>query len=305
MEQLAEMLMKQERHSETARNTAVARAAHLLMDDEPAILNDTLAAGLTGLAGSDGVLQAVEAIVAEVAPAVGEAWARALYDAYRSLVVIRSRYAEDMLAQAVARGVRQYVILGAGLDSFALRQPAWARELRIFEVDHPATQAWKRQRLQGMGQAEPGNLRWVAVDFERASLSSRLAANGFDARRPAFFSWLGVTQYLSQDAILSTLGTVSRGPAGTEVVLEYFPRPDSMDAETRLLFDVIAATAARRGEPVVSTFDPGHLAHRVAALGFKRVSDFGPQQAHAAYLRGRNDRLRCLDVQRLLRARAG
>ncbi len=293
--------MQTHRPSSTATQTAIARAAHLWLDDLPSVLNDTMAATLVGL-DRQGVCAAVDNILAEVAPLVGAHNASDLYDAYRTFVVTRSRYAEDMLAQAVARGVRQYVLLGAGLDSFALRQPPWARDLRIFEVDHPATQAWKRQRVQELGQGEPSNLRWVPVDFERASLASRLAASGFDPRRPAFFSWLGVTQYLTQDAIFSTLRTVSRGP-GTEVVLEYCPSPQSMAPEARLLFDVIAASAASRGEPVVSTFDPGFLAHRVAGLGFTQVSDFGPEQAHAAYLRGRRDGLRCLDVQRLLRAR--
>lgn len=289
--------------SETAVNTAIARAAHLLMDDPPWILHDTLSAALVGLEKPQEIRQAVEAIITEVAPRIGTMQAKELYAAYRALVVVRSRYTEDALAQAVERGVRQYVILGAGLDSFALRRPRWAHDLRIFEVDHPATQQWKRARIRQLTCPVTRAPYFVGVDFERMGLGSTLAEAGFDATAPAFFSWLGVTQYLTPPAIFAVLRYVAGNASGSEIVCEYSPPRSSMDSDSALFFDVIAATAAARGEPLVSCFDPAHLAHRVAALGFDRIGDFGPRQAQATYLRGRRDGLRCLDVQRLLRAR--
>jgi len=294
--------MQLERPSETAMNTAVARAAHLLMDERPQILHDSLAAALVGLQQPHAIRQAVDAIIAEVAPLTGTARAQDLYAAYRSFVVIRSRYTEDALAEAVARGVQQYVILGAGLDSFAWRRPSWAHDLRIFEVDHPATQQWKRNRLGELDRPLNGAPCFVGVDFERTTLRSALTEAGFDASVPTFFSWLGVTQYLTPAAILDVLRYVAGSAAGSEIVFEYTPPRSSMDAESALFLDIIAATAAARGEPLVSSFDPAHLAHRVAALGFNRVTDFGPRQAHARYLAGRTDGLRCLGVQRLMRA---
>jgi len=297
--------MQLERPSQTAMNTAIARAAHLWMDEQPQILHDGLAAALVGLQKPQAIRQAVDAILDEVAPLTGKTRAQDLYAAYRAFVVIRSRYTEDALAQAVARGVRQYVILGAGLDSFALRRPAWADDLRIFEVDHPATQQWKRNRLAELDSPIRSAPCFVGVDFESTTLSTALAAAGFDAGAPTFFSWLGVTQYLTPTSIFDVLRYVAGTAGGSEIVFEYTPPRSSMDAESAFFLDVIAAAAAARGEPLVSSFDPAHLVHRVAALGFHRLTDFGPRQAHATYLVGRTDALRCLDVQRLMRAPVG
>ena len=149
------------------------------------------------------------------------AWTQPATRGMRLHIAMRSRFAEEGLAAAVARGVRQYVLLGAGLDTFAHRNPFAQQGLRVFEVDHPATQGWKRQRLAGAGLAPPASLTFAPVDFERETLAAGLAAAGFDAAAPAFFSWLGVVVYLTRAAVIETLRFIASLPAGTEVVFDY------------------------------------------------------------------------------------
>src|SRR5450631_3487729 len=139
---------------------------------------------------------------------------------WRLFIAARSRFSEDMLSACVARGVRQIVVLGAGLDTFSLRNPHASRGVRVFEVDHPATQAWKRERLKQAGLAIPSSLTFAPVDFERQSLAEGLNAAGFHAGLPAFFQWLGVTPYLTRQAVTTTLDFVARLPE-SEVVFDY------------------------------------------------------------------------------------
>jgi methyltransferase (TIGR00027 family) len=198
----------------------------------------------------------------------------------RAHVVLRSRFAEDRLAAAVSRGVRQYVILGAGFDTFALRQPPWARELRILEVDHAGTQDVKRSRLAAAGLAMPGNARLGSIDFEHESLSDGLRRHGVALDEPAFFSWLGVTMYLEEDAIDAVLRTVAAFPAGSEIVLTFALPPGDAPSP----FD---ERAANLGEPWVSYFTPETLAAKLLGVGFARVDFLSPAEAEARYFRPR------------------
>jgi len=188
----------------------------------------------------------------------------------RLLIAARSRFSEDTMAACVARGVRQVVILGAGLDTFALRNPHAG--VTVYEVDHPATQAWKRDRLAQTGLALPPSLTFVPIDFERQSLGEALAASGFRADQPAFFQWLGVTVYLTREAIISTLDFVA-GIAGSEVVFEYGEPLENFPPATRANLTAIADSVAARGEPWISLFNPPDMAALLQARQFAGFED--------------------------------
>ena len=191
----------------------------------------------------------------------------------RFFVVARARLAEDAVRRAVeTRGVGQLVVLGAGLDTFAYRN-AFGDRLRVFEVDHPATQTWKRRRLAEAGIEVPASLTYVPVDFERDSLAEHLAAAGVRPEVPTFFTWLGVVPYLSREAIGATLSVVAEHPGGAELVFDYGDNRDAVDPVLRAQFEERAARVAAAGEPFVSFFEPAELRVWLEALGFDRVED--------------------------------
>jgi methyltransferase (TIGR00027 family) len=200
----------------------------------------------------------------------------------RAFIAIRTRVAEDALAGAYTQGVRQLVVLGAGLDTYAYRGELRER-LRIWEVDHPATQAWKRERLAEAGIALPPTLTFAPVDFERETLSHGLAAAGFDAREPAFFTWLGVVPYLTEAAIWSTLGFVGSLPPGTHVVFDYADPPESLSPELRAAHEQRAARVAAIGESFRSFFHAGQLHAKLREFGFHQVEDLGPPEIAARF----------------------
>jgi methyltransferase (TIGR00027 family) len=190
----------------------------------------------------------------------------------RLFIAARSRFSEDTLAAGVARGVRQVVVLGAGLDTFSLRNPYAGLGVRVFEVDYPATQQWKRERLNEAGLAIPGSLTFAPVDFERQSLADGLKAAGFDADRPAFFQWLGVVHYLTREAVSATLGFIARVPE-SEVVFDYAEPFENYPADRRASVMAVAARAASLGEPWLSLFDPAELSGMLYNTGFGVVED--------------------------------
>jgi methyltransferase (TIGR00027 family) len=159
-----------------------------------------------------------------------------------------------------------------------------AQDLRIFEVDHPATQIWKRERLAGAGIALPAALTFVSVDFDRATLADGLAAAGFDAAQQTFFTWLGVVPYLTDDAIFSTLGYIAGLPGGAHVVFDYVNPPDSMtEPGRRAMHEALIARVAGLGEQLRTHFDSGALHARLKALGFLDVEDFGWAEISARF----------------------
>lgn len=256
--------------SRTALTTAWLRAAHQILDAPPRILDDTVALRLLG--------EAAEQRIREDAKRYGAAAALAL----RAHVVLRSRFAEDRLEEAVRRGVTQFVLLGAGLDTFALRQPAWSSPLRIVEVDHAATQQMKHDWLSAAGLALPGNVAFAPIDFERESLHAGLARHGVPLEAPTFFSWLGVTMYLNEAAIDATLASIARFPPGSEVVLTFLQPAATGQAAAGL-----AERVANAGEPFVSRFTPQALTEKLRAAGFGTVGLLEPEEAAARYFASR------------------
>src|SRR2546423_9490110 len=190
----------------------------------------------------------------------------------RLFIAARSRFSEDTMTACVARGVRQIVILGAGLDPFSLRNPHAEQGARVFEVDYPATQAWKRERLRQSGLDLPATLTFAPVDFERQSLLDGLAAAGFRADQPAYFQWLGVVPYLTRDAIVSTLDFIS-GIAGSEVVFDYTEPFENFPPALRANLTAIPARASASREPWLSLFNPADMAALLQARQFKQFWD--------------------------------
>jgi len=257
--------------SRTAAGVAWLRAAHQIVDRPPRILDDPIAPALFG----DAAVHLAERRTELASPG-------AL--ALRAHVLLRSRFAEDQLAAAARRGVGQYVVLGAGLDTFGYRQPDWATTLRIVEVDQPASQQDKRRRLADAGIVPPGNLIFAAVDFEAESLVDELARTGVDISVPTFFSWLGVSMYLTRDAVDTVFGAVASFPPSSELVFT-FAQPRISGAPS------IADRAAAAGEPWLTFFDPEDLARVLREAGFSAVQFLTREQAELRYFTGRSDAL--------------
>lgn len=271
-------LLSEGQPSRSALMVARLRAAHQLLD-VPAIFDDPMALPVLG---PEDCVQ-----VQSNARAYDAGFSRIL----RTAMAVRSRFAEDQLARAAAAGVRQYVVLGAGLDTFACRRQHDAA-LRVFEVDHPATQAWKRKLLAASGIALPSSLRFVPVDFERDDLSDALCQAGCDLAQPVFFSWLGVTLYLTEAAIFDTLRLVASLPPGSGIVFDYGVQPALLDPLEKAGVEYFARRYAEQGEPWLSFFDPAELTARLRGLGFSIVQDFGRDALETRYLAGRGDNLR-------------
>lgn len=258
--------MKPSEPSRTALMVARQRAAHQLLD-HGAILNDPFAMKILGEAEND-VLQ-----FASASP---------LASIGRLATAARSRIAEDALSVAVERGVRQIVVLGAGLDTFALRNPHGSREIRVYEVDHPATQEWKRQRLAEAQLAIPPWLTFVPVDFERDDLGETLAGAGFQASCPAFFTWLGVVPYLTEEAVAVTLDYLGSIP-NSEVVFDYMEPPQAFSDEMREMVTKRTEQLEKMNERWASRFDPAGIAALLRAHGFGEIEDIGFQQITARF----------------------
>lgn len=282
--------MKHARPSRTGELSAIMRAIHQTADEEPKILADFVAPRLVDVAGKD-----------------SDEWLRPLLShsfakQWRAGFVIRNRYAEDCLAECVERGVRQYVVFGAGLDTFAFRQPAWASSAYVFEIDHPATQQWKRDRLAAAGIAIPPNLRFVPIDFETTSLPDALRTANFDFGSRAFCSWLGVTQYLTPDAISRTLEFVVSLPRSSEIVLSFIVPLETLSGAEAEALAMASRKSEEVGEPWLTTFHPEDLKLRFRALGFSDVIHLTPEDTHERYLKNRCDGLIARRGEQLMRA---
>lgn len=264
----------------TALTAAAARAAHLIVDDEPRIFADTLAAALLGERAEELIsfhkLHGTHPVLAGA----------------RVQVTCRSRYTEDALGRA---GLTQYVVLGAGLDSFAYRA-APAGRIRVFEVDHPATQDWKRRALAAARIPVPDGLTFVAADLAADSLAGRLGAAGFDAAAPALVSWLGVTMYLVADAVAQTMAAVGGLAPGSELIADYMLPEEMRDEAGAVYGTLVAQASAERGEPWLSSFTPAEMTDLGREAGFAQVRNVRQRDTIPGELWARPDSLRPADL---------
>ena len=256
--------------SRTAVMSAVGRAIHR-EGPPPIILDDRLAMTLAG----DGAAAMAQRLRQDMPGDVLMGFAR--------WIAARARLSEDVILDAVRAGAGQVVILGAGLDSFAYRQGPLTERARVFEVDHPASQLWKREHLAHAGIAEPENLIYAPVDFEVQTLYDGLARVGFSFDAPAVFSWIGVTMYLTLPAIESTLRTVSRCSPGSKVVLTYNLPPSHLDARDASLMAAVRALATDLGEPFISFFTPNEAEDLARRCGLDEVVHFSAKDAAQRY----------------------
>jgi methyltransferase (TIGR00027 family) len=264
--------------SRTALRVALRRAAHQLHDAKPLVFDDPLAVPILGPDYSEELKRTPDG-------------ARRPFSAnLRAFMVSRARLAEDTLAAAVRDlGARQYVVLGAGLDTFAYRNPY--DNVRVFEIDHPATQAWKLQMLKTASIVPPASAEWVAVDFERDSLRARLKSAGFDESLPTVTAWLGVVPYLTSEAFRATMRVLARFATGSEVVFDYTLPREALPPVEQLMLDSLSARVAQAGEPFQLFFTPAQLAEELEWLGLRIVEDLDTAAVSARYLANRNDAL--------------
>jgi methyltransferase (TIGR00027 family) len=259
--------METGRPSRTALGAAMHRAVHQMLEGgvifaDPyalQILDDEARAGLPAMADD------------------------ASQRSMRLFIAARSRFSEEAMSGCIARGARQAVILGAGLDTFSLRNPHGG--VTVYEIDHPATQAWKRERLAQAGVALPPSLTFAPIDLERQSLAEALAATGFRADQPAYFQWLGVVHYLTREAIISTLDFVA-SIRGAEVVFDYAEPLENFPPAMRANLTAVAARAAAMGEPWLSLFNPPDMAALMQARAFAGFEDVTRGELAARYYGG-------------------
>jgi methyltransferase (TIGR00027 family) len=257
---------------------AIRRAAHQLME-RPRVLDDPIAVRLIGSGYARDLERASHTVARD----------------FRAFMAVRSRSVEDRLAEAVALGVRQYVILGAGLDTFAYRNPFPL--LRIFEVDLPATQQWKREMLDAAGIAVPAEVTFVPLDFEHKALAEGLAEAGFDASAPAFFGWLGVVPYLTLEAFRATLCTIAGLPAGSAVSFDYALAPETLSPAGRTAFAALAKRVADAGEPFQLFFTPETMEAELRQAGFKCIEQLDSDHLNELYFKNRADGLKLSAVK--------
>jgi methyltransferase (TIGR00027 family) len=264
------------RPSHTAQRVALRRAAHQLFDS-PKVLDDPLAVRIVGRNAA----ASLSRITDRISPS-----ARYM----RAFMAVRSRFAEDELARAVRRGVTQFVVLGAGLDTFAYRNPH--SNLRVFEVDHPATQEWKRQRLATEGIAIPDSVTYAAVDFNVTTLADGLRAANFQTDKPAFFSWLGVTMYLDSQTVLDTLRLIYTMSPENGIVFDYTVPRHLLNTMGKLILDAIMNRVAAAGEPFRGFFVPSELSAVLSQIGYRHVEDLDSAAINARYFANRIDNLK-------------
>lgn len=277
--------------SRTAMLTAVQRGVHRLIDDEPWVVDDPFALSLVGDSWPE-VAQRLDTAPDVVPVRRG-----------RALLLARARSAEDRVLDG-RRSFEQYVILGAGLDSFAWRRPDVLRHgLRVFEIDHPASQTWKRARARELALPVNDRHRFAPCDFETTSLTESLDAAGFDWQQRTLFSWLGVSMYLTTDAIEATLRTVTACVPTSEIVWTYWPPLELIDAADQDWREGIAARADDAGEPIVTTLHPDTAETLSSRCGLPVVDHPDARELHRRYFEGRRDGLSPSSAERVIVSR--
>lgn len=290
--------MKEAKYYGPALLAAYVRAYHAV-HDSPKIFDDSLADCILTeewrLLFKHGLAGAVQSYDPERASScIDKAAAEALVVRELApgpaMTLGRARYAEDILEEAVGLGVKQYVILGAGFDTFAFRRPEILKRLQVFEVDHPATQAFKRRRLAELGWKQPAQLHFVPVDFEQESLVEALTRSSYDPQALGFFSWLGVTYYLTRDAVFSTLRSIAGlSPAGSAVVFDYLDTEAFVPERAAKRVQVMLEAFRQQSMPLITGFDPSTLAVDLESLGWRLHENLSPTDIQERYFQGRTD----------------
>ena len=270
----------------TAVRVALWRAMHVQIDPPPHVLEDEL--GLRIAAPDPGWQQR------------GDMHPQGTRT-FRASIVARARFIEDYVSEQVGRGVRQYVILGAGLDTFAQRKPEIGSKLRMFEVDKPGTQAWKQQRLQALGLATPDWLKFVPVDFEHGWWQ-QLMASGFDAKQPAVVASTGVAMYLTLDAIQAKLRNIAGLAPGSTLAMTFMLPIELTDPAERPAREGAERGARASGTPFISFFSPDQMTALALEMGFKQARVVSGSDLNQRYFAGRSDGLRTSDSEQLLLA---
>jgi methyltransferase (TIGR00027 family) len=263
---------------DTAVRVALWRAIHVQLDPPPHVLEDEI--GLELVAPAEGWRNRPDMHPQFTAP-------------FRASIVGRARAIEDLLAERVAACVGQYVILGAGIDTFAQRKPEIASRLTVFEVDQAGPQAWKRRRLIACGYGVPAWLRFVAIDFEAGeSWWDGLRAAGFDGARPAVVASTGVSMYLTRAAITATLRQVAALAPGSTFAMSFLLPIEMAEPDLRPVMEMAAKGAAARGTPFISFFRPEEMLDLACACGFRQVRHVSAAEITQRYFAGRSDGLR-------------
>ena len=278
--------MQEGQPSRTAERVAVERAAHQLLDS-PRVLEDPLAIR---------VIAPEHRRELETDPARHDR--SPISKPTRAIVVVRTRIAEDTLASS---GATQYVLLGAGLDTFAYRNPF--PRVRVFEVDHPSTQGLKRGRLTTSGMPLPPLLSYVACDFARDRLPAVLTAAGFDSSRPAVFAWLGVVMYLDRGDIDDTLRYIATMPPASAVIFDYAQPPEAFPWLQRIFYKKALERLAEINEPWQSFMQPEPLRNDLISFGFSSITDLSGNDLNAKYFSNRTDGLKARSIGRVVVAR--
>ncbi len=279
--------MRADQPSKTAWRSALRRAAHQAWDT-PLVYDDPLALKIVG-PEEEAVLRS------KTARSVTR-----LETTIRASMVARSRFAEDALKEAVARGVRQFVMLGSGLDNSAFRKSCDG--IAVFDIDHPATQIWKKALIAQAAIAVPPGVTFVPLDFTRQTLAQELPRAGWDAARPSFFSWLGVTSYLPREAVMQSLNFVANCPRGSEIVFDVSTPASQVTLYERAARLAYATKIWLTGEPNGTRFNPAALAQELRGMGFGEVSFLNGDQVNARYFAGRADGLKVSNRSALIRA---
>jgi methyltransferase (TIGR00027 family) len=288
--------MEENRVSITALLTAYARAYHATYDT-PKIFDDYLAIQLfteeERTYFGQNLAEALKFFNPEFAAscpdqAAALAWVMRVQNA--PITISRARYTEDSLELAVNQGVQQYIILGAGMETFAFRQPEMMKRLHVFEVDQPAMQAFKRNRLAELGWELPAQLRFVPVDFSKESLTAALQRSSYNPQKVSFFSWLGVTYYLTKDVVLDTLHSIAGvAPAGSAVIFDYIDTEAFVPERAAKRMQLMQEIVRRVGEPMKANFDPSTLATDLENVGLRLKENLGPSDIEDRYFKGRTD----------------
>jgi len=270
---------------DTAVITALWRALHLQVDAKPHILEDEI--GLKLIAPPDDWQQRPEMKFTK---------------RLRASIIARARFIEDLIIEQSKQGISQYVILGAGLDSFAQRRPDIASRLQIFEIDRANNLAWKQQRLIELGFGVPGYLHFVPVDFETSSWWNELLNRRFNVKKPAVVACTGVTLYLSKEAIMATLNQLATLAPGSRFVITFYLPFELLDEEDKPAYEIAAKGAREAGTPFVSHFAPSEILALANNAGFKNISTISTREMEQLYFAVRTDNLLPASVEVFLLA---